>query len=509
MTERELFHNAVMQYIVDDARIAKESKRRKPHPIARRILFAAACILVALGVTVFSIPSARAAVETWLSDWFNARDYIGEEKTERTKEPTIDAIITDAGENRAKVAAVAAGSETYAAAFDMKLDEIAYDGEIIYLTGTMSGATARPFVQPFTGGDTYRYAKNDGSLGGDPNAEFYFFECESIFSLTTEDGGTYIGSIVPTLSDDMTQTLNEGAKADFDPVFEDGKLITTNAVADRLWDAYLAEHNVRFTVELRQVHIDMQPLTGLVKGDLTLRLIYGNVEGVDADPVLSASFDPITIDANAYLTQTKTTQAKAGTSVTLDGVHPVTILKSQPEAERTSDDAEHYIYTRELDFTGALVSLKEISFTPTDTKIVLHVTLPESWTNQERAEFGLQFHFLFDDKKLDSGSDVPFMACGPWGTNDATGATLEYDCTYWESSLSPSQWANYKTLTIIPTTVYWWDMKARYDDGPYEQISLRDGYVFTGISNHTGFDMDELYDEMTQYAMTIQLDDYR
>ena len=61
MTERELFHDAVMQYMVDDARIAKESKRRKPHPIARRILFAAACILVALGVTVFSIPSARAA----------------------------------------------------------------------------------------------------------------------------------------------------------------------------------------------------------------------------------------------------------------------------------------------------------------------------------------------------------------------------------------------------------------------------------------------------------------
>ena len=509
MTERELFHDAVMQYMVDDARIAKESKRRKPHPIARRILFAAACILVALGVTVFSIPSARAAVETWLDDWFSAQGYLGQDAAERTKEPTIDAIITDAGENRAKVTAVAAGSETYAAAFDMTLDEIAYDGEIIYLTGTMSGATARPFVQPFTGGDTYRYAKNDGSLGGDPNAEFYFFECESIFSLTTEDGGTYIGSIVPTLSDDMTQTLNEGAKADFDPVFEDGKLITTNAVADRLWDAYLAEHNVRFTAELRQVHIDMQPLTGLVKGDLTLRLIYGNVEGVDADPVLSARFDPITIDANAYLTQTKTTQAQEGTRVELGGVHPVTILESQPEEERTSDDAEHYIYTRELDFTGASVSLKEISFTPTDTKIVLHVVLPESWTSAERCYAGLTFLMLLDDETPENTTKAVFSVEGPRGTGDRTGEALEYDCAFWGSTIPPSQWAKAKTLTIIPTTVYWWDMQAHYDDGPYEQISLRDGYVFTGIANHTGFTMDELYDEMTQYAMTIQLDDYR
>jgi len=84
MTERELFHDAVMQYMVDDARIAKESKRRKPHPIARRILFAAACILVALGVTVFSIPSARAALETWLDDWFSAQGYLGQDAAERT-----------------------------------------------------------------------------------------------------------------------------------------------------------------------------------------------------------------------------------------------------------------------------------------------------------------------------------------------------------------------------------------------------------------------------------------
>lgn len=508
MTERELFHDAVMQYIVDDARIAKESKRRKPHPIARKILFAAACILVALGVTVFSIPSARAAVEEWLNGVFSPRDYIGQAKDERKKEPTIDAIITNADGTAAAVDEVGAGFEAYANAFDMKLDEIAYDGSSIFLSGTMSGATARPFVEASTGGDTFRAEPYDGSLGGDDDWEYYYFSAVNNVDFVTDDGRTYDGEIVPTYTDEMNAICASLANKEHEDVFENGVLVSSNPEADKLWDAYLADHDVRFSIEL-SCDPTAQPLSGKVGGKLSLRMWYDNVESKHPITLLKANFGEIMIDASAYEAQTKTTQAKAGTSVTLGGVHPVTILESQPEEERTSDDAEHYIYTRELDFTGATVSLKEISFTPTDTKIVLHVTLPESWTNQERAEFGLQFHFLFDDKKLDSGSDVPFMACGPWGTNDVTGATLEYDCTYWESSLSPSQWANYKTLTIIPTTVYWWDMKTRYDDGPYEQISLRDGYVFTGIANHTGFTMDELYDEMTQYAMTIQLDDYR
>ena len=146
---------------------------------------------------------------------------------------------------------------------------------------------------------------------------------------------------------------------------------------------------------------------------------------------------------------------------------------------------------------------------PTDTKIVLHVTLPEGWTSKERATSSLAFHFLFDGEELDTGSNNPFCVCGPFGTNDVTGATLEYDCSFYESSLSPSQWANFKTLTIIPTTIYWWDMKARYDDEAPESVSLRNGKVFTEYANHTGIEADYLYDEMMQYAITIPLDDYR
>ena len=80
MTERELFKEAVMLYLVDDAEVQHAGKRRKAHPVARRVLFAAACLLVAASVMVFSIPSARAAVEEWLSGWFSAGGYFGQEK---------------------------------------------------------------------------------------------------------------------------------------------------------------------------------------------------------------------------------------------------------------------------------------------------------------------------------------------------------------------------------------------------------------------------------------------
>ena len=94
MTERELFKEAVMQYMVDDTRVMRVSKKRKNRHVARRVLFAAACLVVALSVTVFAIPSARAAVEDWINDWFTPRDYFGQEKSERTEEPTIEAITS-------------------------------------------------------------------------------------------------------------------------------------------------------------------------------------------------------------------------------------------------------------------------------------------------------------------------------------------------------------------------------------------------------------------------------
>ena len=507
MTEHELFREAVMQNMVDDAKAMRHETKRKKHPAARRILVAAACFAAVAAVTVTAIPGARAAVEEWVSGWFSAGDYFQKERGEREEEPSIEAIITSAGENSVVVTEIGDGFDAYAAEFGMTLDEIAYDGSSVFVTGTMPGAAARPFVEAFTGGDTFRIAENDGSLGGNPDCDYYYFECENVVTLETEDGGLFYGEICPSFTDEMEQILTALANEESQSVFENGALVTSNAHADELWDEYLSDHDVRFTIEFMPAFANTQPLTGMVDGEVTLRMFYGNVESQPASQVLDADLGGVTIDADAYTAQTM--QAVIGTSVRLGGVHPVTVMEWQPVAERASGDCETYFYTHELDFTGTTVAVEGITFTPTDTELHMHVTLPESWTGAERAYGNLTFLFLLDGEKMGEGQQNLFAVGCPTGTNDETGEKLEYDCNFWESTLSPSQWAAAKTLTIIPTTVYWWEMYVQYDDGPEELVSLRDGAVYTGYANHTGWRDDEQYDEMTQYAITINLDDYR
>lgn len=508
MTEHELFKEAVMQYLVDDAQVKRASKAHKRHPAVRRILVTAACLLAAAGVTVFSIPSARAAVEDWINDWFSPGGYFGQQKEERAKEPTIEAIITKAGGNNTKITEVGKGYEAYANAFDMTLDEIAYDGETIFVSGTMSGATARPFVEAQTGGDTFRAAKFDNPQGSSIYDQYCFCACENFVNFVTKDGQQFHGEIVPAFTEEMDAIAVSLVNKEPEVVFENGVLVTSNKEADALWDAYLANHDVRFSMELESNGQDA-PLSGMVSGELSFRMEYPFADGFDTVPLLKASIDSITIDANAYQQQTQTTQAKDDLRVDLGGVHPATIEAWQPESERTSNDCETYTYTRELDFTGASVSLKEISFTPTDTKITMHVVLPESWTGAERCYAGLTFKFLLDEETPENALEAKFCVEGPRGTADQTGKALEYDCPFYESTLSPSQWASAKTLTIIPTTEYWWEMLVNYDDEPYKPFSLRDDAVFTGIANHSGVQNEILYDKMTQYAITINLDDYR
>ena len=525
MTEHELFKEAVMQHMVNDARVQRESKTRKHHPVARKVLFAAACLLVAVSVTVFAIPSARAAVEDWISNLFTPNGYFGQEQSARTEEPTIEAITTLAGEGNLTLSGVGEEFQAYADAFDMKLDEIAYDGESIFVSGTMSGATARPFVEAQTGGDTFRAAEYDGSLGGDPDWEYYFFACENWMRFISSDGQTFMGELVPFFTPEMDAICIALSEETPEKVFKDGALVTSNKKADALWDAYLADHDVRFSATLERTGQDIgplsaqdaEPLSGQVPGELSLRMRYDNVVGADPTEVLTALFGSISLDADAYLALTKTTQAKTETKVELGGIHPVTYMDWQPEAEQREEYSEIYYSTHELDFTGASFSLKQITFTPTDTQIKLHVVLPESWTAAERYSCDLSFHFLLDGADPDIWTHCPFNTYGPIGTCDKTGKTLEYDFDLYESAIPPSQWAKLKTLTIIPTTTYWWDMKVSFDEEPQQSISLRDGAVYTAKvykskknpGRGTAYDYNPLFDEMTQYALTINLDDYR
>ena len=252
-----------------------------------------------------------------------------------------------------------------------------------------------------------------------------------------------------------------------------------------------------------------QPLSGQVAGELSIRMRYDNVDSKDPVQVLNASFGDITFDADAYKAQTRTTQAKDASSVQLGGVHPVTIQEWQPVAERTSDDCAVYYYTHMLDFTGASYSLKEITFTPTDTRMILHVFLPASWTRVERAggEFG--FHFLIDGKAIEEHAPQLFGVTGPEGTDYFEDDFLEFDYVFFESTLPPSQWAAMKTLTIIPTTGYWWEMSLSAGNESLQAYSLKDDVVVTTYANVTNTMYNELNEEMPEYALTLNLDDYR
>jgi len=300
MREHELFKEAVMQYLVDDAHVQRASKAHKAHRIARRILVAVACLLVAVGVTVFSIPSARAAVEEWISGWFSTSDYFGQEKEERAKEPTIEAIITTADGNTAKITEVGDGYEAYAEDFSMTLDEIAYDGESIFISGTMSGATARPFVEAQTGGDTFRAKKYDNPQGSGIYDQYCFCACENFVDFVTTDGRNYDGEIIPNFTEEMNAIAVSQVNKEKEVVFENDALVTSNKEADKLWDVYLADHDVRFSIELQPSGRDGMSLSGMVSGELSFRMEYPFEDGIDIDRVLKASFGSITIDANAY-----------------------------------------------------------------------------------------------------------------------------------------------------------------------------------------------------------------
>ena len=324
--------------------------------------------------------------------------------------------------------------------------------------------------------------------------------------LTAADGTTFLGELWPVFTEEMDGIALRCA--DPEPVFEDGVFVTSCSLADELWDAYLAEHDVRFAIEFSAVSDDA-PLSGKVKGDMMLRLRYSYTDDVDPvqpELVLEASLGSITIDADAYKAQTK--QIAVGTRVELSGIHPVTVQEGRFEADG-SGRYLHIMYTCELDFTGASVELKEITFTPTDTQLLLHLTLPEEWTAAERQD-ALSFHFVLTGKDGQQRMrNELFCSAGrtdrPYDDTDWT----EYDFEMYDTALSPSEWAEVETLTIIPATHYAWEMDVTDRSGESEHVSFRDGTVYTTAETDISYEYDEQYGEMPEHAITVRLDDYR
>lgn len=491
MTEHELFKEAVMQNMVDDAKAMRHETKRKKHPAARRILVAAACFMAVAAVTVTAIPEARAAVEEWVSGWFSTQDYLGEESETRTKEPTVEEI-THKYEGEVPVTITNVGPDAYAQTLADQLglciDEVAYNGKTVYLTGWFTGQSGKFMLDWYTGA----YAWNEVGAW-----------IEGEMDLTFPDGDEWVGSLNMVLTDEMREIMKElSASAVYN---EEGDIIA-NPDADERWQAYMEENGIRFTLEAGPARIDAQPLEGQVEAELTFREYYCIENEERCVDLFSADLGTVTIDADAYASGVQTSILQQ--SVALSGVHRVLIHEWLYDQSDDTDDVPVQYSNHDLDFSGVTLALESISFRPDDTELTVHVTLPESWTLAERvgvAETGLKLQFLLDGEAV----ETLFSSRGPWGEEPC----YEFTHTYLDSTIPPSAWAAAKTLTIIPYTSSPDVMSAidNEDASTKRTVEMLPGAVIAGKANVTQFsDEDSMKtDLMDEYAVTINLDDYR
>jgi hypothetical protein len=324
---------------VTGARVNRIGKGRKTRRTVRRILLAAACLLIVAGITVMAVPSARAAVTDWLGQYFSAGDYLGQESENRGAEPAMDAIITKIGDDGREISV----SDIYdsdearkmAENFGIRLDEVAYTGDTIYITGWFKGTSGKFLLDPYTGGDTW----HEGN-------EF----TEGSMTLTLQDGTVYYGALNAYLDDEMDQIILDSFGGDIRDSVQmeydaNGNLVTGNAKADELWYQWLEENEVRFIYNAtpESAGTTAAPLTGQVEAKLSFKQYYHDVES-DAPVVLfTADLGTVTIDADAYTSVSHT--SRGDQSVTLSGTHRLFVQEWEYDEDATYSIPMSVIWT--------------------------------------------------------------------------------------------------------------------------------------------------------------------
>ncbi len=504
MTQRELFKEAVMQNLVDDARVKRVCKSRKHQGAARRALAVAICALLVAAMTILTIPSARAAVGGWLSQWFSTTDYLGQESQSRTKEPTIDALIHKAGNGKpVSVVITEVGADKRAQAladgFGVRLDEVAYTGDSVFITGWFTGTSGKFLLDHYTGGDTWA-----------PNGEW----TEGNMTLTMPGGEEWYGVLNPALTGEAKAYVGELGDGTLRPTHDDaGNLITTNPEADAFWYAYLKSNDVRFTFEATASKHDAPPLTGSVEAKLSFHEYQYVPAKDDADTLFCADLGMVTIDAEAY--KSGVTTGAVDQAIRLSGTHRMHVREW---AHNDADTVYVRHYNSDLDLSGVAIAVESITFTPTDTKLTMHMTLPEEWKRAERiaaaqggSSEGIGFLFLLD------GVETPglFGGCSFKGNaeHENRGDPFTDAWRVYESStIPPSEWREAGTLTIIPYTAYPTTVVKRNSKTGevVEQVTLDPGVVLTSRVNDESLAIsEEIVDRMEEFAVTLNLDDYR
>lgn len=484
--------------------VRQGAKKRRLRGGARRILLAAACILIVLAVSAMAIPPARAAVSDWISGWFSTADYLGQESENRTAEPAMDAILTKVGDDGREIVL----SDVYdseearnlAANFGIRLDEVAYTGDTIYITGWFTGTSGKFLLDQRTGGDTVHEDSEytDGNM-----------------MLTLPDGTVYYGALGAYFDDEMEQLSNscfDNWKPEYDA---DGKLLTVNSIADALWYDWLKTHEVRFTYTAipESAVPAAKPLSGQVEAKLSFQQYYHDANNGSAVTLFRADLGTVTIDADAYAA---VSSSKAGgQSVAFTGTHRVLV----EEWEHDGDEAYIHSYVSDLDFSGATVAVDTVRFTPDGLDVTLRMDLPESWTRAERIAAiqggemgGIGFAVFIDGQEIRHA----FLSIGMKSnaeTENANDPFLTSPIEFSNSTLSRSQWDAVKTITFLPYCNYP-AVASVVAVGSEKQVlaptRLDPGVVVTMHVNAESTQYDDWQENrMDDFALTIDLDDYR
>ena len=479
-------------------------KKRKAQLLARRILFAAACLLLVTAVSVLAIPSARAAVSDWISGWFSTGDYMGQTSETRASEPALDSVIKKVGNDGREIVIsdVYNSDEARSMAdnFGIRLDEVAYTGNTIYLTGWFTGTSGKFLLDMRTGGDTV-HEGNEFTKGN--------------MVLTLADGTVYYGVLNAYYDDEMEQLIQDNfEQMGYD---ENDNLVNPNnsADADAVWYDYLKTHEVRFTYTAipESAVPTAKPLSGKVEAALTFEQYYHDVKSDSKITLFQADLGKVTIDADAYAAVTS--EKSGGQSVTLSGTHRMFIT----EWDLSSDQAKIHAYVKDLDLSGVTIAVDTVSFTPTGLDVTLRMDVPESWTRAERVAAiqggetgGIGFAVFIDGQEIRHA----FLSVGSKynaDTENKDDPFLTSPITFKNSSLSRSQWDAYKTISFVPYCNYPTEVYV-VAVGSEKQIipptKLDPGTVITmQVNTESNQYNDWQTDLMEDCALTIQLDDYR
>lgn len=469
-----------------------------------------ACTLLAITL-VACIPEARAEVLSWFGKIFDTQSYMGEESINRSSEPSLDAVITKI-ENPDRSATVnnvldTIEAQTLADNFGVRLDEVAYTGRAIYVTGWLTRAAGKFLLDQYTGGDTW--TKDAMWTDG--------YMC-----LTLQNGEAYYSSLRVSFTEEMDEIMEQAFGGDaerrLNMVYENGQLVTSNPKADELWNAWLQNNNVRFVCQFDVSQAESLELSNQTHADLSFTQ-YAKVAENEADVILfRADLGSIYINAELYNDAVSVTDV-ASQTIALTGTHRMFITEhnlvgfSRPHVN---------YYVEHLDMSGVNIAVESLTFTPTGPEIALKLDMPASWTRTERIAAvygsergGLDFLILLDGEPQPSYIFRSRGIKAVFGNDDDPFLTSPRILC--EPSIAPSQWDAIQTITLIPYTSWPPELiiEKTVDGGQRvrNRVALRPGTVVTQDAMDDSEDMviweHWERDVMKDFAITIHLDDYR